>query len=114
MPRFLRIFLTGLSFAVFFGGSIALGVIVFPVFFLLALGNRERHRTRCTRFVSRGYGTFLFWMRVSGLADWKNRVKLPPELEGKPFVLVANHPTLVDVIYFLNGLPGLTCVVKNK
>ncbi|MCB9601863.1 MAG: 1-acyl-sn-glycerol-3-phosphate acyltransferase [Sandaracinus sp.] len=116
MPRFLRIFLTGLSFAIFFGGSIGIGVALFPLLFLFALGNPKRYRERNTRLVGWGYGTFLFWMRLIGLIDWQGKVEVPESLKGKPFVVVANHPTLIDVIFFLNAMRklGLTCVVKHE
>lgn len=114
MPRFLRIFLTAFGFTMFFLGTLVLGLVLFPVLFLLALGNTERHRDRCTRFVSVGYGTFIFFMRLMGLASVGPKVVLPPELEGKPYVMVANHPTLIDVLFLLHWCRGLTSVVKYE
>lgn len=116
MPRFLRIFLTGLSFAIFFGGSIGIGVALFPFLFLFAIGNPRRYRERNTRLVGWGYGTFIFWLRLIGLIESTNRVEVPESLKGRPFVVVANHPTLIDVIFFLNAMrkQGLTCVVKHE
>jgi 1-acyl-sn-glycerol-3-phosphate acyltransferase len=111
MPRFLRIFLTGLSFFIFFVGSMLLGLVVVPVLFLSALGNRQRLRDRTTRIIGMGYGTFLFWMRLAGLVGWK-RFVVPKELEGRAYVLIANHPTLIDVLYLLHWFPGLTSVAK--
>lgn len=116
MPRFLRIFLTGLSFAIFFGGSIAIGVALFPFLFLFALGNPARYRERNTRLVGWGYGTFIYWMRLVDLMDVERRIEVPPSVQGRPFVVVANHPTLIDVLFFLNAMrkQGLTCVVKHQ
>lgn len=114
MPRFLRIFLTLSAFTLFFAGTLVLGLVLFPLLFVLALGDTERHRDRCTRFVSVGYGTFLFFLRAIGLLSIGPKVTLPPELEGKPYVMVANHPTLIDVIFLLHWCRGLTSVVKHE
>ncbi|HJL47463.1 MAG TPA: lysophospholipid acyltransferase family protein, partial [Polyangiaceae bacterium LLY-WYZ-15_(1-7)] len=115
MPRPLRIFLTGLSFLIFFGGSLLLGIVVAPILFLLSLGSRERGRTRVTRLIGFGYGTFIFWLRLIGLLDYQP-IALPEELKGRPYVLIANHPSLIDVIFLLHWFrkSGLTCVVKGS
>ncbi len=113
MPRFLRIGLASIAFFIFFVGSLLIGVVLFPVLFLLALGNGERHRARCTRFVGVGYGTFLYCLKAWGLIAWGPRLNLPAELEGRPYVLVANHPSLIDVLFLLHWLPGSTSVVKG-
>ncbi len=100
----------------FFSGCVAIGLAIFPVLFLLALGDRRRHRDRCTALVGWGYGTFLLWMKIVGLIGWNAKPSVPEELKGKPFIVIANHPSLVDVIFFLNGMrsAGLTCVVKQE
>ncbi len=112
MPRFLRIFLTLISFVMFFVLSLVIGTVLFPVAFLFALGNVETHRDRCSRAVAWGYGTFLLWMKLAGLIAWE-KIEFPEELKGQPYVVVANHPTLIDVLFLLHYFPGLTCVVKG-
>ena len=111
MPRSLRIVLTGLSFAIFFGGSLALGLALFPLLFVVALGNIKRHRERCTRLIGWGYGTFTLWMKLTKLVQYEP-ISMPEELRGKPYVLVANHPTYIDLLFLLHYFPGLTCVAK--
>lgn len=112
MPHPVRIFLGIIAFTTFFVGCLLIGFVLFPFIFLFSLGNSQKFRDRCTRFVGRGYGTFLFCLRLWGLITWTNRLSLPAELEGRPFVLVANHPSLIDVIFMLHWLPGTTSVVK--
>lgn len=113
MPHPIRIFLGAVAFTIFFVGSLMIGVVLFPFIFLFSLGNFQKFKGRCTRFVGRGYGTFLFCLRVWGLIAWGDRLHLPVELEGRPYVLVANHPTLIDVLFLLHWLPGSTSVVKS-
>ena len=74
MPHFLRIFLTGLSFTIFFGGSIGIGVALFPILFLFAIGDPKRYRERNTRLVGWGYGTFIFWTQLVGLMKCEKKV----------------------------------------
>jgi 1-acyl-sn-glycerol-3-phosphate acyltransferase len=111
MPRWLRIFLTGLSFAMFFGGSLLFGLVASPLLFLVAAGRRSAHRQLVTRVLQHGYGVFLFWMKLVRLIDYE-KPRAPPQLRGGPYLLVANHPTLIDVLFLLNSFDGLTCLVK--
>ncbi|MFT5353801.1 MAG: 1-acyl-sn-glycerol-3-phosphate acyltransferase [Polyangiales bacterium] len=113
MPHPIRIFLGIIAFTIFFVGSLVIGVVLFPMILVASLGNLQRFKGRCTRFVGRGYGTFLFCLRLWGLITWTERLHLPAELEGRPYVLVANHPSLIDVLFLLHWLPGSTSVVKS-
>ena len=114
MPRLLRVTLAIIAFTVFFVGSLLIGAVFFPLVLLLSLGNRERHRAFCTRFVSKGYGTFLFFLKSLGLIEYGAPLELPESLRGRPFVLVANHPSLIDVLFFLHWFEGTTSVVKGE
>ena len=98
MPRWLRAVLTTLAFALFFGLSVIIGIVLFPLLFVLALGDKERHRRRCTRLVAWGYGTFILYMRLMGLVEHRP-IDVPEGLAGKPYVVVANHPTFIDLLF---------------
>lgn len=111
LSQALRTLVTFVSFAMFFVGSVLLGVLFVPVFLPLALFNLKRYRALCTRFVGKGLGTFLYWMKVVRLITYEMPV-LPAELAGRAYVVVANHPTLIDVPFMLHSFPGLTSVVK--
>lgn len=111
MRRRLNVALAAMSIAWFFLAGLVLGVVVFPVVRLLAW-NKERHRRWCTTFLYKVYPFFLFWLRLSDLIHAK-RSELPAEVShGGAYLLIANHPTLMDVVYLLSWYRGLTCVVK--
>lgn len=114
MPFLLRRFFSYLCVATFFAGCLVLGFGIFPLFFLFGIFDRGGHRRRCTRVLGVGYGTFLLMMRVLGQMSWGERLRVPPELEGKPYVIVANHPSWIDVVYLLHWFPGSTCVAKGS
>ena len=111
MPRCLRKALAALSFAMFFGIGLVLGLVFFPLTRLVAW-TRTRHQNLCTWLLAKSYPWFCYWMRFVGLIDYK-RLALPKDLpKDRPYVLVANHPTLIDVLFCLGWFEGLTCVVK--
>lgn len=114
MPRFLRVVFAVFAFTIFFTGSLLLGLVIFPVLFLLALGNWQKHKDRCTRICAFGYGTFLYGLRFWGLIDYQKLPPLPAELAGRAFVIVANHPSLIDVCFLLNRYPQTTTMVKAQ
>lgn len=110
--RPLRALLTLLSFGMFFAAGAAIIVLGLPLVFLASALDRRRHRSWMTRGLSRLYPWFLTWMRLVGLIDYR-RVTLPPDLpRDRPYLLVANHPTLIDVLFCLAWFPGITTMVK--
>ena len=114
MLRPLRMLLSALCFLIFFAGSFLLGVVFCPLLWIVTLGRADVARRICTRFIGRGYGSFILCLKLMGLIAVTPRIAVPPELEGRSYVVVANHPTLIDVIFLLNWFPGLTCVVKKS
>jgi 1-acyl-sn-glycerol-3-phosphate acyltransferase len=114
MPRWVRILLSGWSFFLFFVGSPLIGILLFPVLRLLS-ESREEHRRRCTRILAGGFRIFTGWMSLARLIEPPPVVVLPESVEpGEPYVLVTNHPSLIDVILLLASFEGLTCVVKGS
>jgi 1-acyl-sn-glycerol-3-phosphate acyltransferase len=102
-----RLLGVGLSFvAIGFGG-----LLVFP---LLHLFIRQReHRQRLARDLIRlafraivrsmcAFGVFRF--EASGLA----------RLERQGLLILANHPTLIDIVFLMAFVPRAGCVVKEK
>lgn len=111
MPRALRIALTGFAFAVFFGGSCILGVLAGLYYRFRKVA--PEGRWRFTQAINRSLRLFSGFMRDLGLIDyWHPR--LPEGYEGRGFLLVANHPTLIDVVLLLASFPELSCVVKSS
>lgn len=106
------VILAALSFAQFFSAGLVLSFVVVPVSRLF-LWRRARHRTFVTNLLQRIFPFFLYWMRLAGLIHHA-RFPAPPSVlaERRACLVVANHPSLIDTIFPLAFVPGLTCVVK--
>jgi len=108
--RLWRIFGTGISFVVF--GALALGltVLVFPLC-TLASRDADRRQARVQRVIHHAYRFFLKLMEGLGLfrTEWSGAAAL--RTPG-PHLIVANHPTLIDVIQLISHLPQADCVIS--
>lgn len=109
MPRWLRIALTGSGFAMFFCSTLALGVLALPLLFIFRsrLGNPHAF----TRTLNSKMRLFAGFGRDAGLYSYWPLV-LPERYEGRALLIVANHPTLMDVVLTMSSLPQLCCVAS--
>jgi len=103
----------GLWFVLFWLGGLALSWLLLP---LARLGSRhlpENERMLlCRDLVGKACSLFHFGMRVTGAFVWKPR-SLTLALPSQPFVMIANHPTLVDVTALMALHPRICCVAKT-
>jgi len=100
----------GLMFLAF--GS---GIIFFLIFFVPVLWVLDKlfgsNPSRSQSAIRKLFGAWLFWMRVGGLLRSRPiKGRLPPG----PFVVVANHPGLFDVVVLIRDIPKLCVLVKSK
>ena len=105
-----RILVTGACFVLFGVGGLILGLIVFPLVLLLP-GGRARRSARTRILVQRAFRLFVTTM--SGLGGISYEF-LGRERLGRPGqLIIANHPTLVDVVFIVAFTPAPACVVKS-
>jgi len=110
VSRIWRVMVTGFSFALFgFGGSV-FALIVVPILRLLPGEPRERE-FRCQYAVHRSFRWFVRVMEFLGLLEVE--VRNPERLREPGQLVVANHPTLLDVVFLVSELPQADCVVKQ-
>lgn len=108
--RLWRVFGTGTSF-VFFGlGAVVLGFTLLPVLRFSTL-DRRRGIARVQRAVSASMRLFLWFMNTVGVVTQEvyGREKLAPLGQ----FVVANHPTLIDVVILIGMMPEVDCIVKQ-
>lgn len=106
-----RLLATALSFAVFGVGSLCLRVLVFPLLACLP-GGAARHQRRARRTIGWLFWRFIRFMRVTGVLTYEVE---GAERLGRPGQLViANHPSLIDVVFLIGLARNANCVVKQS
>lgn len=104
-----RLVATGLSFAFFGVGGFLLWVLVFP---LLSLFVRESaRRAKAARWVIHcSFRMFVAVMRGLGVLTYE--VHGLEKLNRPGLLILANHPSLIDVVFLISFTPRADCVVK--
>jgi len=99
------------SFFMFGLGSLVLVTIAFPIM-RLVLHPRERFRKYGRRLVSSTFRLFVFIMHFIGIVNLKidDREKYR-NLSSK--IIVANHPSLIDVVILISLIPNADCIVNG-
>jgi 1-acyl-sn-glycerol-3-phosphate acyltransferase len=112
VPRFLRILFSGSAFIAFFFTAAVLGRLLLPIA-LHWPGSPERRAARRERILLLSYRSFIGYMRALRLITF-TRPALPADFPapGRPYLLISNHPSLIDVLVLTSTLPGLTSVAK--
>jgi 1-acyl-sn-glycerol-3-phosphate acyltransferase len=105
-----RGFLVASAFFFFWAGAVVLSWTLCPVLTFTHRDEVSRWRA-CQRVVMRAFRLFHGYMRVLRLVETIVEQDAMPRPAG-PLVVVANHPTLVDVTAILASYDNLCCVVK--
>ena len=110
LDRAWRVVGTGLSFAAFGIGGVLLWLVVFP---LLRLFVRDRGRLqRLARgMIRRTFAGHFALMHRLGVLTWE--VRGLERLDRRGLLVLANHPTLIDVVFLVSRIPDADCVVKS-
>ncbi len=111
MKKILRSFLSGFCFAVFGLGGIATGSVIVPI--LLIFCSKSQQRKTLSLTVHFLWKAFVGMMCGLKLIDVKcdNNDKLR-KMRGK--IVIANHPSLIDVVILVAKIPNSICVVKES
>jgi 1-acyl-sn-glycerol-3-phosphate acyltransferase len=102
---------TGFSFASFGIGGLVLGLLLFPAIHALSSG-RDVARLRCQYCVHLSFRFFIWMMKSLGVLSYEIAGRQKLARPGANFV-VANHPSLIDIVFIISLLPQALCVVKK-
>jgi 1-acyl-sn-glycerol-3-phosphate acyltransferase len=105
-----RIFATGFSFTCFGLGAVLMGITVWPAL-RLSTFDRDRGIARVQRAVSSSMRLFAWLMKSLGLLTYE--VRGLPRLQARGQFVIANHPTLIDVVFLIGLMPEVDCIVKQ-
>lgn len=105
-----RLFGTGLSFAAFGLGGVLLRVLVFPALRLF-VRDRARLGRISRRLIQRSFSAHVGLMHRLGVLSYE--LHGVERLQRPGLLVLANHPTLVDVVFLVSLIPDADCVVKG-
>jgi 1-acyl-sn-glycerol-3-phosphate acyltransferase len=101
-----RVFGTGLGFlAVGLGG-----VIVFPAFNVL-VRPPERRTPMARKLIAFTFRCIVRSMRAMGVFQYE--ISGLDRLERQGLLILANHPTLIDIVFLMAYVKGANCIVKS-
>jgi 1-acyl-sn-glycerol-3-phosphate acyltransferase len=106
-----RLFATGFSFSVFGIGGVLLWIVVFPLLNIIP-GAQVQKKKRSQRCVQLSFYLFIGLMHRIGIMTYE--ITGLEKLNRSGQLIVANHPTLIDIVFLISRIPAANCIVKEK
>jgi 1-acyl-sn-glycerol-3-phosphate acyltransferase len=107
--RWWRIAATGFCFACFGLGGLVLGLVVFPLFVLVV--QRPQRRAAWARLTIH-YLFRLFTALMCTVGVCRLEVRGRERLRREGLLILANHPSLIDVVFLISLVRNADCIVK--
>src|SRR5262245_45238529 len=105
--RYWRVAGTGLVFVLFGLGALLISATAFP--YMRAISrDAEDARRRIQRGMQKTFRFYIELMRVMGLMTYD--VRHEERLREPGRLIVANHPTLLDVVFLVSLIPEVDCI----
>jgi 1-acyl-sn-glycerol-3-phosphate acyltransferase len=105
-----RVFATGLSFALFGVGGLAMRLAVFPLLNLM-VRRPERRVVLARMVIRRAFRLYVDLMRALGVLRYE--ISGLEKLERGGLLILANHPTLIDTVFLMAFVKNADCIVKG-
>jgi len=105
-----RIFATGFAFVLFGICALLVSVVIFPLL-RLSTWNADIARRRIQRAMQITFQVFIQITRLLGILTFS--VEGAERLREPGRLVVANHPTLIDVVLLVSQMPQVDCIVKR-
>lgn len=106
-----RLLATGFSFFMFGVGGLLLRGLVFPILSLIP-ENKYKKIQRAQRSVHYSFYLFIGLMHRLGVMTYD--IKGLEKLNRPGQLILANHPTLIDIVFLISRIPVANCIVKEK
>jgi 1-acyl-sn-glycerol-3-phosphate acyltransferase len=103
-----RLLITGACFLAFSLGALAVSLTVFPALRLFPGGER-----RVRWMINRLFRTLLALLEAARVMRLESS-GLERLRQAGPALVLANHPSYLDVVVLLSAMPRATCVVKDE
>lgn len=106
----LRVLTTGLGFLFFGLFGLLLGVVVVPLLLILPAGKSSR-QARVRRMIRLAFRALVGFMNQTGAISYTFSGAASLGRRGQ--LVIANHPSLIDIVLLIAFVPGAACVVKR-
>jgi len=106
-----RLIGTGFSFSLFGIAGLVMGLVVFPLLFMF-LRDAPRRQRIARSLIARAFGAFIRIMSALGVLSYCID-GLAEARETRNCLIIANHPTLIDVVFLIWLFPQSDCVIKE-
>ena len=102
---------TASSFAVFGIGGFILGTLILPIV-ALCIRNPSRRLRIIRRLVGGSMRGFVYYMKGVGVLRYRidGLHHVDP---AQNYLIIANHPSLIDVVFLLAWFPSADCIIKG-
>ena len=109
--KFWRILATGFCFSIFGLGGVLFGLFIFPVLGVFYSDSKVR-QTKVRSLIKCLFHFFIRLMVFVGIMRLKIQgLKELSESEG--LIVIANHPSLIDVVVLIAYIKNADCIVKS-
>ena len=110
LDRAWRVAATGLGFALFGLGGLIFRFVVFPVV-ALTVRDRRRQQTVARTLIRYAFVALVRLLRLLGVMTLE--VRGAERLQRRGALVLANHPTLLDVVLLMALVRDADCIVKS-
>jgi len=105
----LRLSATAAAFSLFGLGGLVLRFVLFPPLKLIYRDAQLRQR-KARLLIHTAFRAFIGFMHITGIYTYsfrdEERLRRPGQL------VLANHPSLIDVVFLISRIPNANCIVK--
>lgn len=105
-----RLINTGLSFALFGLGGILIATLLSAFFYLMPYKALTKQKI-VRKVLSATFRLYVNFMRLCGLISYEVRGTQHLSVPGQ--IIVANHPSLLDVVFLISIIRNADCIVKE-
>lgn len=106
-----RIIATGSCFVLFGFGGLVLSLIVFPLQ-KIVIKDEIKQKLIARKTVHHTFKFFIAMMSFTGIFNFSlSKAQQLREING--YLILANHPSLIDVVVLISLIPNADCVVKT-
>lgn len=105
-----RLLATGACFVAFGLGGLAVGLVLFPLIAITPMSASTRKEI-ARRLIRRLFKLFIVMMVSGGVLRYSIRGTEHLGQGGR--LIIANHPSLIDIVFLMSVLPTAGCIIKQ-